>query len=91
MAVEDVYYLGECQPLSERILELIERYKDTDIRETDIRLVDQINPDALDNLFQEDAEGETVVQFSTSDVRVTIRGSNELGIRVTPRNNPSVN
>ncbi len=67
------------------ILEAIEDQKGEDLSEADFRLYDDIDPDALDNLFRKDANADTTVEFNTDDVTVTLRGDGTVKIRVEPR------
>jgi hypothetical protein len=71
--------------LSTTILEAIEDQKDEDLSEADFRLYDDIDPDALDNLFRKDANADTTVEFNTDDVTVTLWGDGTVRIRVEPR------
>ncbi|WP_227353748.1 HalOD1 output domain-containing protein [Haladaptatus salinisoli] len=79
------YYPGRGQSLSTAILEAIEDQKGEDLTEADFRLYDDIDPDALDNLFRNDANADTTVEFNTDDVTVTLRGDGGVEIRVVPR------
>lgn len=82
----DVYHPEEGRDLSTAILEAIEAQKGTDLTEADFRLYDDINPDALNNLFREDANADTSVQFNTDDVTVALWGDGGVELEVTPRN-----
>ena len=79
------YYPEEEQPLSTTILQVIEAQKGEDISKSDFRLYDDIDPDALDNLFRLNANANTFVQFNTDDVTVTLWGDDGIDIQVSPR------
>lgn len=81
----DVHYPSEEQPLSDTVLEAIERYRGTDLTEDNFALYDDVDPDALDDLFREDADANTTVQFNTDSVTVTLQGDGGVEIQVTPR------
>lgn len=81
----DVYHPEDGKDLSTAILEAIEKQKGTDLTEADFRLYDDINPDALNELFRQDANADTTVQFNTDDVTVTLWGDGGVELRVTPR------
>ncbi|MFC6726884.1 HalOD1 output domain-containing protein [Halobium palmae] len=80
-----VHHLGEGKPLSDAVLEAIAQYHGTDLRDGDFRLYDDIDVSALDDLFREDANADTTVQFKTGDVTITLWGDGDVRIRVTPR------
>lgn len=89
----DRYHPGEDRSLSDAVLEAIERQKGHDLTRESFRLYDDVDPDALDNLFREDANADTSVKFDTGDVTVTLWGGvtvtlwgdGAVDIRVTPR------
>lgn len=81
----DRYYPDEDRELSTAILEAIEDRKGTDVSKVDFILYDDIDPDALDNLFRKDGTANTTVQFNTDDVTVTLWGDGGVEIQVTPR------
>lgn len=72
------------QTLSTAILEAIEEQKGEDLSEADFRLYDDINSDALNNLFRKDANANTTVEFNTDDVTVKLWGDGAVKIQVTP-------
>lgn len=78
-------YPDDDLPLSTAILEAIEDHKNEDLRESDFVLYDDINPDAIDNLFREDSTARTAVEFNTDDVTVTLRGNGTVEVRVSDR------
>lgn len=79
------YYPDEDRALSTAILEAIEAQKQEDITKADFQLYDDIDPDALNNLFREHASGDTTVEFDTDEVTVTLRGDGVVDIQITPR------
>ncbi|WP_207587154.1 HalOD1 output domain-containing protein [Halomontanus rarus] len=81
----DRYYPEENRPLSQAILELIEEQREENLIDADFRLYDDINPDALNRLFQEDAEGETLVKFDTGGMTVRLWADGAVDIQVTPQ------
>lgn len=81
----DRYRHGEARSLSDAILETIERVRGEDVARSDFRLYDDVNPDALDELFREDADADTTVQFDTDDVTVTLWGDGDVDIQVRPQ------
>lgn len=80
------YWPGEDRSLSDAVLEAIEEQKGHDLTREDFRLYDDIDPDALDNIFREDVNANTSVKFDTADVTVALWGDGSVEIRVTPRN-----
>ena len=81
----DRYRHGESRSLSDAILEAIEQELDQNLIHTEFRLYDDINPDALDELFREDANADTTVQFDTDGVTVTLWGDGDIDIHVSAR------
>lgn len=81
-AVEDRYTSDQDRTLSDAVLEAIQEYKGEDVSKSDFVLYDDINPDALDNLFRHDANPRTHVGFDTDDVRVELYGDGGIEIRV---------
>lgn len=81
----DRYYPEEDRPLSEAILDLIEEQREENLIDADFRLYDDINPDALNRLFQEDAEGETLVKFDTGGMTVKLWSDGAIDIHVIPK------
>jgi hypothetical protein len=65
------------------VLEAIATYKDEDLTANHCSLYDDIDPDALDNIFRDDPQPNTVVEFDTDDVRVMLWGNGGVEIRVT--------
>jgi hypothetical protein len=79
------YHHDDPRSLSDAILEVIERQHDEDIAKAEFQLYDDINPDALDRLFRNDANARTTVQFDTDDVSVTLWGDGAVDIHVRPQ------
>lgn len=79
------YWPGEDRSLSDAVLEAIEEQKGHDLTRENVRLYDDVDPDALDNIFRENANANTSVKFDTGDVTVTLWGNGTVEIRVTPR------
>lgn len=71
--------------LSEVVLRAIDSHKDDALSRENHRLYDQVDPDALDNLFKEDANGNLTVQFSYDGVNVSLWGDGTVEVRVTDR------
>lgn len=83
--VRDTFTPDQNRSVSEAVLEAIEQYKGDDGEMTDFVLYDDIDPDALDNLFRNDAQPRTTVAFDTDDVRVGLWGDSGVEIRVRGR------
>lgn len=79
------YHPDEERSLSDAILEAIEQHLGEDIATAEFHLYDDIDPDALDDLFRPDASANTSVRFDTDDVRVTLWGDGAVDIRITSR------
>ena len=83
--VGDVHYPGDDRDLSTAILEIIDAEMGEYVTDGEFRLYDDIDPQALNNLFQEDARGDTTVQFNTDGVTVTLWGDGAVAYRIAPR------
>lgn len=81
----DRYRPEEHRELSDAVLEAIERKKDDDLRKSEFRLYEDVNPDALNNLFRDDADANTSVRFDTDGVTVTLWGDGGVEIEVSDR------
>lgn len=83
----EVYHPDEDEEeeLSTVIMKTIERQQRELLPEAEFRLYDDINPDALNNLFRDDARGGTTVKFTTDGVTVTLWGDGAIAIKVAPR------
>ena len=79
----DTYTPDQNRTLSEAVLEVIEKHKSTDLRQSSVTLYDSIDPDALNRLFKHDAEPNIRVQFDFNDVQVYLWGNHDVEIRVT--------
>ena len=83
--VQDTYTPEQDRSLTEAILDTIEKCKGEDLLQTDFVLYEDINPDALNNLFRHDAQPRTRVAFTTGGVRVELWGDGGVEIRVEER------
>jgi len=83
--VQDTYTPEQDRSLTEAILDTIEKCKGEDLLRTDFVLYEDINPDALNNLFRHDAQPRTSVAFTTDGVRVELWGDGGVEIRVEDR------
>lgn len=81
--VSDRYYPDENRALSDAVLEAIEKHQGRDLTKGSFQLYDDVDPDALDRIFREDANADTTIQFDTGDVTVTLWGDGGVEIRVT--------
>lgn len=70
------------RPLSDAILNAIVKAKGTDLTKEECALYEDIDPAALDQLFQESGRGKIAVMFNTSDVGVRLINSDKTEIRV---------
>ncbi|WP_227380901.1 HalOD1 output domain-containing protein [Haladaptatus halobius] len=78
----ELYHPDDDRELSTAIVETVADLKDTEVTETEFQLYDDINPDALNNLFRKDATANTTVVFDTDDVIVTLWGDGIVKIKV---------
>lgn len=77
------YTPGDDEPLSSAIVEALSNAKGRDITEEECVLYDSIDPDALDGMFRQESEGDTVkVEFATHDAIVIIWGNGEVSIEI---------
>ena len=83
--MRDIYTPDQDRSLTEAVLDAIENCKGQDLQRTDFVLYEDINSDALDNLFRHDAQPRTTVAFTTDGVRVELWGDGGVEIRVTER------
>jgi hypothetical protein len=83
--VRDTYTPEQDRSLTEAILDTIEKCKGEDLLRTDFVLYEDINPDALNNLFRHDAQPRTRVAFTTDGVQVELWGDGGVEIRVEER------
>ena len=80
--VRDRYTPDQHRSLSDAVLEAIAEYKGEGAVTADIVLYEDIDPDALDDLFKPGARSRTTVQFTTGDVLVELWGDDGVEIRV---------
>lgn len=77
------YKPDDDESLSTAIVTAISRAKGRDITEEECVLYDSIDPDALDGLFREESDGDSIkVEFSTHDAIVIIWGNGRITIQV---------
>lgn len=84
-AVRDKYTPDQDRSLTDAVLDTIENCKGDDLQRTDYVLYEDINPDALNTLFRNDAQSRTTVTFTTDGVKVELWGDGGVKIRVTER------
>jgi Halobacterial output domain 1 len=78
----EVYYPHEDRSLSHAVLSALEEVHETAITNAEFTLYDHIDPDALDSLFQADADATVRVAFTIEDYVVTIWGDEGIHIHV---------
>jgi hypothetical protein len=78
----EVYYPHENRSLSQAVLSALEEVHETAITDAEFTLYDHINPDALDSLFQADADATIKVVFTIEAYVVTIWGDEGIHIHV---------
>lgn len=78
----ELYHPDSDRELSTAIVETVADLKGTGGTETAFQLYDNIDPDALNKLFREDANPNTTVAFDTDDVIVTLWGDGTVKIKV---------
>ena len=76
---------SEFASLSETILEAVDAHENGDIGRDGFRLYDNVDPDALDRLFREDADADLTVRFNVDGVTVSLWGDGGVDVRVTDR------
>lgn len=81
--VRATYSPEDNRTLSDAVLEALDAHLDEDILRTDFTLYENINTDALNNLFKENPTSETKVAFTVEDRLITLWGDGEIEIRVT--------
>lgn len=78
------YYPSEGRCVTEAILLGIERHTDQDLRHVEFQLYDDIDPDALNRLFENDSSG-IALQFDTDGVTVQLHGDCPVEIQIASR------
>lgn len=69
--------------LSNAIVEAVSAAKGRDVSDDDCALYDVVDPDALDDLFRQEHEGEAIkVEFTTHDAIVVLWGNGKITIEV---------
>jgi len=77
------YSPDEDEPLSVAIVTALSKAKGRDITEHDCVLYDNIDPEALDEMFREEGtDGSIKVEFATHDAIVLIWGSGDVTIQI---------
>ena len=79
------YRSEQPRSVTDAVLNTISDHTGVDLLAPDFCLYDDIDPEALNRLFESDAISELVVAFSTDSVRVELRNHGELEIRVSDR------
>lgn len=83
--MRDKYTPDQDRSLTDAVLDTIENCKGDDLQRTDFVLYEDIDPDALNTLFRNDAQPRTTVTFTTDGVEVELWGDGGVEIRVTER------
>lgn len=83
--VREEYDPASEESLCVSIVEAIEEHEGTDLARSEFVLYDDVDPDALDVLFEEHAAANTRVQFDTDGVTVSLWGDENVEIAVTER------
>jgi len=83
--VRTEYDPGSDESLSVLIVEAIEEHENRDLSRSEFVLYDDVNPDALDDLFRARSTADTSVQFETDDVSVSLWGDGTVHVVVTDR------
>ena len=67
--------------LSDAVVSAISKAKGTDLRKEECALFQDVDPEALDQLFRESGTGNTTVMFNAGDTGVRIIPGNKFEIR----------
>ncbi|WP_266083120.1 HalOD1 output domain-containing protein [Haladaptatus caseinilyticus] len=78
----ELYYPHEDRSLSQAVLSALEETHETPLIDAEFTLYDHIDPDALNSLFQADANATITVAFTVEDYDVTIWGDEGIYIHV---------
>lgn len=77
------YEPDEDEPLSAAIITALSEAKSRDVTQDECVLYDNIDPEALDGMFREEGEGNTIkVEFATHEAIVIIWGNGRITIEV---------
>lgn len=77
------YKPGDDESLSSAIVTALSQAKGRDITQNECVLYDNIDPDALNGMFREESEGDSIkVEFTTHDAIVVIWGNGRTAIQV---------
>lgn len=82
LGVSTTYKSGQDRSVSDAILQVIADRKDTDLRNSEFKLYEYVDPDALNELFC-DAALALIVDFTVDDVHVCCWVDDGVVIRVT--------
>jgi len=76
-------YDPDDESLSTAIVTALSEAKGRDITEEECVLYDNVNPDALNGMFREESDGDTIkVEFTTHDAIVVVWGNGQVTIQV---------
>lgn len=75
----------EDTPLSQTVLEAVEAHEDSELVADEFQLFDHVDPDAIDMLFRDSAGLDVTVQFTLTNVTVSIWSDGGVDVRVTDR------
>lgn len=81
--VQATYEPDQDRTLTDAVLDAIEECKGDDRSLSDFALFDDIDPNALNAIFKDDAEPGTTLLFFTDGVRVELWGDGGVEIRVS--------
>lgn len=84
----EVYSPAENRPLSDTVLNAINRQTGKNLQEGEFRLYDHIDPDGLDQLFRPHADERVTVMFSADDLLIIIYGNGQVRIHVENNGEP---
>ena len=77
------YVPDDNEPLSVAIIRALSEAKGRDVTEEECVLYDSIDPDALDGLFREEGDEDTIkVEFTTHDAIVLLWGNGRITVEV---------
>lgn len=82
LGVSDTFRPSQDRSVSDAVLQVIADCKETDLTESDFTLYENIDPDALDDLFHYDAAPNLIVDFTVDDVHVRCCAYHGVEIRV---------
>lgn len=80
--VEDTYTPEQDRTLCGAIIEALAQHRGTDPHTDAFVLYEYTDPDAVTNLFQHDANQNTLLQFTADDAQITLQGNDTVEISV---------